>query len=107
MTSKLEQDICDECEAFCCRHSVGRVLIKDNDTTYYFESRCSRNAPTKEKDGWMYFALDQPCPQLNEDFSCKIYEDRPKTCREFPPKEHGARWKDYCALYRHLYPEDN
>ena len=31
-----------------------------------------------------YVLKSSPCPFLDEDNSCKVYDDRPKACREYP-----------------------
>ena len=31
-----------------------------------------------------YVLKSAPCPMLNEDNYCSVYEDRPKACREYP-----------------------
>lgn len=31
-----------------------------------------------------YVLKSSPCPFLNEDNYCKVYEDRPRACREYP-----------------------
>jgi Fe-S-cluster containining protein len=35
-----------------------------------------------EEDDWVLKQL--PCPFLESDNACSIYEDRPKACREYP-----------------------
>ena len=35
-----------------------------------------------EDDDFVFSIM--PCVFLNEDNSCKIYEDRPRACREYP-----------------------
>lgn len=37
---------------------------------------------TDEDDDFVFSTM--PCVFLNEDNSCKIYEDRPRACREYP-----------------------
>jgi Fe-S-cluster containining protein len=53
------------------------------------------------KDGRMLCYLEQPCVHLGKN-GCKIYDERPKTCRDFP-----AVWnewmEDYCELMRDKY----
>ena len=43
----------------------------------------------QDEDGdWVMNA--SPCPFLQEDHKCSIYEDRPKACREFPHTDGEA-----------------
>jgi Fe-S-cluster containining protein len=43
----------------------------------------SRRYVQTSKDGSKYFA-SLPCPFLDSDNRCTVYEDRPQACREFP-----------------------
>lgn len=43
-----------------------------------------QNYVEMDEDGDFVF-MSQPCPMLNlKDNKCRIYEDRPKACREYP-----------------------
>lgn len=70
---------CDGC-GLCCE-IIARVELDFNENEP--EWLAARGLP---REGTKWFTIIDPCPQLQEDKKCGIYEDRPNTCREFPTK---------------------
>ncbi|MEZ5195513.1 MAG: YkgJ family cysteine cluster protein [Bacteroidales bacterium] len=77
---------CLDC-AYCCKHLGPRILEKDIE-------RISKYLKIK-KDNFIqqYLRIDEdgdyvfqsmPCPFLQADNYCSVYEARPKACREYP-----------------------
>mgnify|MGYP003563620213 CR=1 FL=1 len=82
----FEEIDCLHC-AFCCTH-VGPLWTRQD------VKRVSKSRKMKEADfEARYLKVDEdndlvfqsvPCPFLQEDNICTIYDDRPKACREYP-----------------------
>ena len=47
-----------------------------------------------------YVLKSSPCPFLESDNKCKVYEDRPKACREYPHTNRKAIHKILDLTYR-------
>jgi len=73
---------CDMC-GFCCE-SIAQISL-DFTPTGDPEWMKVRGLPPS---GIKWFHIVDPCPQLSEEKLCKIYEDRPKTCVNFPSDPH-------------------
>lgn len=94
LTAEAASHICmSQCKAMCCRGPL--VLRLKRAEVPIFESRAAALGVylmiqgTPDGGGWVRFA-DHPgnlCPMLDEATSaCRIYDDRPERCREFPEK---------------------
>ncbi len=85
-TKAFQEINCLDC-AFCCKH-VGPLWTKQD------IKRVAKTLKMKEADFESnYLRIDEdddyvfqsmPCPFLQEDNKCMIYEVRPKACREYP-----------------------
>jgi len=84
--SAFAQVNCLDCANCCKNHSprfkdpdirrIARVLrIKEGELVARYLKM--------DEDG-DYVSRSKPCPFLNEDNTCKIYEDRPSDCRRYP-----------------------
>jgi Fe-S-cluster containining protein len=83
----------DECRAMCCRGPLILRLAPDEVAGFYRAAdRLEVTATiTRTSDGGgNVLFLDhagEACPMLDRTtFACRIYEERPKVCREFPRK---------------------
>ena len=96
-----------ECHAMCCRGPIILRLEPDEVTGFYrraadlgTEARISRAAD----GGGNVLFLDQErecCPMLDTATSgCRIYDQRPRVCREFPRKREPG-----CAISEWITPE--
>ena len=94
LTPAAASDICmNQCRAGCCRGPI--VLELTANEVARFEDQALRLGADRKIDrspeggGWVRF-VDYPgerCPMLDaETFACRIYQDRPKRCRDFPQK---------------------
>ena len=94
LTPAIASDICmNQCRAGCCRGPI--VLEITANEVARFEDQARRLGVHRqihrspEGGGWVRFA-DYPgerCPMLDaETFACRIYQDRPQRCRDFPQK---------------------
>ena len=94
LTAEQASRICmAECRAGCCR---GPLLELTAAEAADFERRAAdfgvavNVARRSDGSGWVRFA-DYPrerCPMLDPDtFACRIYENRPGRCRNFPERK--------------------
>ena len=94
LTAQDASRICmDQCRAMCCRGPL--ILRLEKDEVTFFEGSAERLGVeltvTAAPDGSRIVRFsDHPgerCPMLDDATSaCRVYEDRPKRCREFPEK---------------------
>ena len=94
LTGPAASGICmSQCKAMCCRGAL--ILQLTPDEVDGFKEQASKLgveaqvAESADGGGWVRFA-DHPgehCPMLdNATSACRIYQDRPRRCREFPEK---------------------
>ncbi len=95
LTDAAASRICmTECKAMCCRGPL--ILELTAAETPAFAGNAAVMAVTLELglredgSGWIRFSdyAGERCPMLDPvTFACRIYERRPKRCREFPEKK--------------------
>lgn len=82
----FEEIDCLNC-ANCCKTTSPIFLQTDIDRlAKVFRMKSSQFIDTylrRDEDG-DYVLTTAPCPFLNQDNTCLVYEDRPKACREYP-----------------------
>ncbi len=94
ITPEAASRICmDQCKAMCCRGPIilrltpGEVPgFKELAAGLGVDVRISQNS---DGGGWLRFSdhSGEHCPMLDSSTSaCRIYEDRPQRCRDFPQK---------------------
>jgi uncharacterized protein len=77
---------CLEC-ANCCKSLGPRLTDKDiGRLSKYLGMKPSEYTSTylKVDEDGDYVLREMPCPFLNDDHYCQVYEVRPKACREYP-----------------------
>ena len=94
LTPEAASDICmNQCRAMCCRGalvlSLGAAEVADFERQAAALGVAAVVAQSVDGVGWVKFA-DHPgecCPMLDQaTFACRIYENRPQRCRDFPEK---------------------
>ena len=84
---KTKSELCLECLA-CCRVvkiPLGMGYMNSNAMVF-----CdARGFDIVLEDGIYFVVIPSTCPQLSED-GCKIYEDRPVSCREYDGRTDTA-----------------
>lgn len=83
--TKYQEGMCGSCEALCCTDEVGRIDVWENDRKNVSDSLI--NFVGLSIDGLEYEmkkTKDGKCICLDENKRCKIYSDRPGTCKGFP-----------------------
>lgn len=78
---------CNQC-GDCCRFVAREALVRDpsrvSDPAFY-EARGFQRMTLGEKKVLVLLAnLVAPCQYLVDGNQCGVYEDRPRTCRDFP-----------------------
>jgi Fe-S-cluster containining protein len=77
---------CLEC-ANCCKTTSPILLQEDLDRLASVKGMSTgtfmKTYVQMDEDGDFVFKA-VPCPMLQEDNKCSVYEDRPKACREYP-----------------------
>ncbi len=71
----------DKCKAECCKTlSFKHYSLSEDLVRYYRLHGCT----VDKVEGKPYHILiPMKCPQLDENDQCKIYNDRPETCKNF------------------------
>ena len=95
------KDICKECGAFCCRYAV--YPKNHNHTKECIEYHDAQNSLIKKDDD--FWILDRPCPHVQDDHTCGIYETRPKFCATYPTDLTHEHWFKFCELMRNNPPK--
>ena len=92
LTPEEASRICmDQCRAMCCRGPLILRLEPDEIAVFHREAvhlgTTAAISPAADGGGNLLF-LDHPgecCPMLDQaTFACRIYEQRPRVCVEFP-----------------------
>ncbi len=94
LTPEAASHICmNQCKAMCCRGPL--ILQLTVEEVPRFQTQAARLSidakitPAADGGGWVRFS-DHPgerCPMLDPStFVCRIYEERPQRCRDFPEK---------------------
>ena len=95
LTYAKASDIClNRCKAMCCRGELVLELKPEEISQFMaMASNIGVRANIVEQDsgvGWIFFAdhPNQHCPMLDDQTSqCRIYENRPQRCRDFPERK--------------------
>ena len=84
----MSQNLCLDC-AMCCNGVMFKALVLQQKETKYFSRPIRKEyrvIPTitihKTKNHFVY-PFEANCEHLKRDNKCKIYENRPYTCRSF------------------------
>ena len=87
MTKKVS---CDECTGLCCRYFALPIETPEDredydDIRWYL---CHRDITVFVEDGDWYINVKNKCKHLFEkDHRCRIYDKRPKICRDYTLKD--------------------
>jgi len=104
---KKTESACEGCSN-CCKYyfQIYSDKLKDDLLEPYLEARSAFKFGT-EDGRYVIYALDQPCPKLDENGYCSVYEDRPDYCRIWPTQNQPA-WRPNCKLMQERFPvQDN
>jgi Fe-S-cluster containining protein len=78
--------LCDECSGLCCRYFALPIETPE-DKGDYDDIRwflCHKGITVFVEDGDWYISIKNRCRHLTEeDHRCKIYDKRPRICRQY------------------------
>lgn len=81
----LNESVCNRCTGLCCTYVTVEIdkprskRAKDDCRWYLLHA----GVTIIVEDGNWHVKFPSRCDMLNDDNTCKIYEDRPKTCRDY------------------------
>ena len=82
--------LCDKCTGLCCRYFALPIETPEDgedydDIRWYL---CHKDITVFVEDGDWYINIKNRCKHLSEkDYQCRIYNKRPKICREYTIKD--------------------
>jgi uncharacterized protein len=97
-TKKTSNNLCEGCGGRCCRYIAFPLdnpeTKKDYDDIRWY--LCHKGISVFVEDGQWYASISTNCRHLCSDTGkCKIYDNRPKICREFDPSGCEYRSEEY------------
>jgi len=81
---------CDKCTGLCCRYFALPIETPEtkedyDDIRWYL---CHKDITVFVEDGDWYINIKNKCKHLSEkDYRCRIYNKRPRICREYTTKD--------------------
>ena len=82
--------LCDKCTGLCCRYFALPMETPEdkgdyNDMRWYL---CHKDITVFVGDGAWYIKIKNKCRHLSaEDYRCKIYNKRPRICRQYSHRD--------------------
>ena len=80
---------CDKCAALCCRYFALPIETPEtredyDDIRWYL---CHKDITVFVEDGDWYININNRCRNLTKDNRCRIYNKRPRICRNYRHKD--------------------
>ena len=103
---KQNSDLCEECEAKCCRYLVCSTNKDDNHKLDFWDT-VGAVRYLETEDEYIYLHAN-PCQHVGtkeQKYKCQIYEDRPQLCKDFPKEDLPRLWRSICPLYHERIEE--
>ncbi len=103
---KITAESCKDCKAGCCKH-VALPIEKprskqDYDFIRWYLLHQDVNVYIDSDKSWM-IEFKTPCLNLDKNFQCKDYNNRPKICKDFPPKDELCEFFHKGPVYNKLF----
>lgn len=86
---KSKKRLCDKCNSLCCRYFALPIETPE-DRGDYDDIRwflCHKDITVFVEDDDWYINIKNKCNNLTKDNRCKIYDKRPRICRQYRHKE--------------------
>lgn len=83
--ASIQETLCDRCTALCCKYitlEIDKPTSKRNHDDIRWYILHEGITLLIEKGRWL-IKVPTPCSKLDKQGHCTIYEERPKTCREY------------------------
>jgi len=79
---------CDKCKGLCCRYfalPIETPTTKEDydDIRWYL---CHKGITVFVEDGDWYINIKNLCKYLADDYTCRLYNKRPRICRQYTTK---------------------
>ena len=93
-----KKNLCDKCTGLCCRYFALPIETPEekgdyDDIRWYL---CHKDITVFVEDGDWYINIKNKCKYLSEkDYRCRIYNRRPRICREYSHKDCDLREGEY------------
>lgn len=112
LSKERVSELCEECDAWCCKWVLDKIEKQEEGTPRYYEIlkyQKTRAHRWFEDGKWIRFVHYCPCKELDlETNKCKIYKDRPDTCRKFPaPVHYNSAWRLTCKVVQEINKLNN
>jgi Fe-S-cluster containining protein len=95
---------CQRCGAKCCRYFCFQIekpqSFEEFENVRWFLLHEGITVHVEEEGDW-YIAIANPCREIGDDGSCRVYEHRPVICRKYDAGNCDATPGDY--EYAHLF----
>lgn len=99
----MKDKSCKGCDSMCCKYVVTEIDVPENKEDFenikWFVCHKDVYVFVDDEDKW-YLEFITPCEYLDIDGWCKIYEKRPKICREYDHEECLFHNENYEEKYR-------
>ena len=98
---------CRKCRGLCCRYFGLPIDTPEtpgdfNDIHWYL---LHKGTEVYVSDGDWYLNVKNACRQLGADYSCGIYETRPKICRQYATEQCDITSAEYDHEHHFYSPE--
>lgn len=88
---------CTECGGKCCKFILLECYKDDQYKIEFWEVQ--GNTKLYETESTVVYQQKSPCQHIDESGKCKIYEDRPLLCQDFPKQTLPRLWRAVCPLF--------
>lgn len=80
---------CYKCTGLCCRYfalpiETPKTKEDYDDIRWYL---CHKGISVFVEDGDWYINIKNVCKHLADDYTCRIYNKRPRICRQYTPQD--------------------
>jgi len=100
---------CKGCNSKCCKYIATEIDVpeekEDFENIKWYVCHKNTYVFVNEEDEW-YLEFITPCEHLDENGWCKIYNERPKICRDYDQEQCLFHNPDYSEKYRFEKIED-
>lgn len=98
--SELFSKICLSCMECCKSIGVFSIHPFNEEVKEFYETRGAKVTPRPINPNMVvsFVEFDFPCPHLDKEKGCLIYDTRPNVCREYPMD--GNQIMEKCELHK-------
>ncbi|MFP4013149.1 MAG: YkgJ family cysteine cluster protein [Chitinispirillaceae bacterium] len=97
---------CENCNAHCCRHIAVGIDTprnkRDYDDIRWYLLHQNVWVSIDHEGSWL-LEFRTPCRHIREDFTCAIYKERPRICKEYPAENQLCEGETDEPSYTELF----